>query len=296
MGQRMIYTALRSPWTTFLEWRYTRPSDIWCNWEIPVRHEPQKNERKTHNYLQSVTVRVGLNIVTSIPMLHVWHNNKGSAVELICPKEFYMSRSTWAISYSQTIGNIYVGCGYASTLTMSTRPAVNVVVKFGKIISYFDFLTDCLHAATSIPHHQNESHSNGPSSWVWDRCPYPKPSARLECYSKFLWIPDCCWEFGIHINEDNTMPIWRTRNAQTTWAYLWPKLHFIRCDHPTLQFNPNSTGCSEVSQNVREELQFAITIQTKVKSSLERHYHCHDTAILGICAVRVQSTLTDTGL
>ena len=96
----------------------------------------------------------------------IWHDNKRLIVELIRPKEFYMSRRTWAISYLQTIGNIYVGCGYASTLTMSTRPAVNVVVKFGKIISYFDFLTDCLHAATSIPHHQNESHSNGPSSWV----------------------------------------------------------------------------------------------------------------------------------
>ena len=29
---------------------------------------------------------------------------------------------------------------------MSAPPAVNVVAKFGGIISYFDFLTDCLHA------------------------------------------------------------------------------------------------------------------------------------------------------
>jgi|SRR5882762_8232605 len=57
-----------------------------------------------------------------------------------------MSRSTWAISHSQTIGNTCVGCGYASTSTMSAPPAVNVVVKLGGLISYFDFLTDCLHA------------------------------------------------------------------------------------------------------------------------------------------------------
>src|ERR1700734_1007067 len=57
-----------------------------------------------------------------------------------------MSRSTWASSHSQTIGNTCVGCGYASTSTMSAPPAVNVVVKFGGVISYFYFLTDCLYA------------------------------------------------------------------------------------------------------------------------------------------------------
>ena len=44
--------------------------------------------------------------------------------------------------------------------------------------------------------------------------------------------------------------------VQATRAYLWPKLHLIGGDHPTLQFHPKTARSSEISQNMQEELLF----------------------------------------
>jgi hypothetical protein len=39
-------------------------------------------------YLQSVTFKVVLNIVASVPILQIWHNNKRFVIQLVYTKEF----------------------------------------------------------------------------------------------------------------------------------------------------------------------------------------------------------------
>jgi hypothetical protein len=52
-----------------------------------VRHESKRGIRNSY-YLQSATIRVFLNVVKSIPVFHVGHNNERSIIELICSEKF----------------------------------------------------------------------------------------------------------------------------------------------------------------------------------------------------------------
>jgi len=39
-------------------------------------------------YLESVTTRVAFDVVTSIPVLHIWHYNKRFVIQYVRTKEF----------------------------------------------------------------------------------------------------------------------------------------------------------------------------------------------------------------
>ena len=59
---------------------------------VSIRFGPEKIEDSTYNP-QSVAVRVASNVFTSIPVCHVWHNNKWSVIKLVGAEEFWMLRS-----------------------------------------------------------------------------------------------------------------------------------------------------------------------------------------------------------
>ena len=57
--------------------------------ELHATHQMQaKNNRRSSYHRQSVTVWVGSNIITSVPIFHEGHDNKGLIVEFIRTKEF----------------------------------------------------------------------------------------------------------------------------------------------------------------------------------------------------------------
>ena len=110
----------------------------------------------------------------------------------------------------------------------------------------------------------------------------PEPWAQLEYYySRFPGIPAHCGKFRICGYRTNRSP--QLRCVQATRAYLWPKLHLIGGDHPTLQFHPKTTRSNEISQNMWEELPFSFMIWMMVESTLEWYDHCHYTAFRHIC-------------
>ena len=167
---------------------------------------------------------------------------------------------------------------------MSVSPDFNMAAKPRETNIYLDFLTNCLQVVLTLVCKEETTTHN----WAWRYTSFC--TQNLERNLSII-IPGSQEYLPAVANSESVDTVQnrspQLRCVQTTRAYLWPKLHLVGGDHPTLQFHPKTTRSREISQNMREKLPFSFTIWMMVESTLEWYDHRHYTASRRICARKI---------
>ena len=197
-----MLTALRSPWTICPLWRYTRPSETWWNCILPMRYLSRRKWMTWSYYLQSVTVRVALNIIASISVLHVRHDDERPVVELVCTKKFWMSWSVYVNGISWVTANTLRSMCVCLNIDHVCITGFQYDGETTRKNFLLRFLAEFPAGILLISHHRY-GRKNTQWSWAWYRHPWQEPWERLAYYCKFPRRLVRCRGFRIRMCEQN---------------------------------------------------------------------------------------------